>query len=240
MIKFIICDDNVDALERASKTVTKRMINYDLEYKIYKFTKYDKSLKALIKEPWNIKIYILDIELPVVSGLEIASEIREDDDESTIIFVTAHSECKDDIFYSRLQAIDFISKYYNYEERLDKTIEHVLQKMYKNKTLDFTYDHVYTRLLYKEITYIEKSPSQNKCIIHLLNGDIKYISTTITKLNDELKPLFYQTHKSCIVNLSNIKKIDYANFTIYFKNGETTNLLSLPARKGLKKHVGSY
>ena len=45
----------------------------------------------------NTKIYILDIELPIVSGLEIASEVREMDDDSIIIFVTAHPECKNDI-----------------------------------------------------------------------------------------------------------------------------------------------
>ena len=154
MIKFIICDDNSEALEVASNSITKVMMNHEIEYKICKFTKYNKELKALIKDPWNIKIYVLDIELPIVSGLEIASEIRQIDDDSTIIFVTAHSECKDDIFYSRLEAIDFISKYYKYEERLGETIEHVLQKLYKNKTLDFTYNYVFNRIFYKEITYL--------------------------------------------------------------------------------------
>ena len=42
MIKFIICEDNVDALERASQTVTKTMMKYDIEYKIYKFKIYEK------------------------------------------------------------------------------------------------------------------------------------------------------------------------------------------------------
>lgn len=240
MIKFIICEDNVDALERTSQTVTKTMMKYDIEYKIYKFTKYDSKLKEQIKDEFNTKFYILDIELPIVSGLEIASEIREVDDDSTIIFVTAHSECKNDIFYSRLQAIDFISKYHRYQERLEETINHVLQKMYKNKTLDFAYNHVYTRLLYKEINYIEKSPLQNKCVIHLVNGNEKYIVTSITKLKEKLSPMFFQTHKSCLVNLDNIRQIDYANYTIYFKNGDKTTLVAPSARKELKKIVGDF
>ena len=65
MIKFIICEDNVDALERASQTVTKTMMKYDIEYKIYKFTKYDSKLKEQIKDEFNTKFYILDIELPI-------------------------------------------------------------------------------------------------------------------------------------------------------------------------------
>ena len=62
MIKFIICDDNKEALEIVSKTVTKTMMNYDMEYKVYKFTEYDKNLKEQIRDESNTKIYILDIE----------------------------------------------------------------------------------------------------------------------------------------------------------------------------------
>jgi 2-polyprenyl-3-methyl-5-hydroxy-6-metoxy-1,4-benzoquinol methylase len=34
MIKFIICDDKKEALEIANKSVTKAMMNYDIEYKV--------------------------------------------------------------------------------------------------------------------------------------------------------------------------------------------------------------
>ena len=93
---------------------------------------------------------------------------------------------------------------------------------------------------FEEINYIEKSPSQNKCIIHLTNKDEKFISDTIMKLKQDLGSPFFQTHKSCLVNLDNIKFIDYAKFTIYFKNGESTLLLTPIARKELRKRVGSY
>lgn len=240
MIKFVICEDSNEALETANKYVVKTMMNYDIEYKILKFNKYDKEFKKVMNDDNDIKIYILDIELPIVSGLEIASEIRENDDDSIIIFVTAHSECKNDIFYSRLGAIDFISKYNRYEERLADTIEYVIDKLYKNKVLSFTYNYVYTKLRYKEINYIEKAPSQNKCIIHEVNGEQKFITTSIVRLKSKLKPTFFQTHKSCLVNLDNIRQIDYANYTIYFKNGDKTTLVAPSARKELKKIVGDF
>lgn len=240
MIKFIICDDNKEALDIAGKSITKAMMNYDLEYKVLRFTRYDEKLKQEIRDEFNTKIYILDIELPIVSGLEIASEVRNTDDDSVIIFVTAHPECKNDIFYSRLEAIDFISKYYRYEERIEETIKHIMKKRYKNKTLDYTYDHVFNRIPYKEINYIEKEQLQNKCSIHLTNKDVKYISDTITNILKKLSPLFFQTHKSCIINLDNIRSIDYANFTIHFKNGDNVRLLTPAARKELRSIVGDY
>lgn len=240
MIKFIVCDDNKEAVEIASKSITKAMMPYETEYKIFKFNKYDDKLKEQIKDEFNTKIFILDIEMPVVSGLEIASEIRNTDDDSVIIFVTAHPECKNDIFYSRLEAIDFISKYYRYEERIGETIEHVLKKRFRNKTLDYTFGHVYNRIPYKEINYIEKEQLQNRCIIHLTSKETKYIADTITNILKKLSPLFFQTHKSCIINLDNIRCIDYAKYTIYFKNGESINLLTPSARKELRAIVGDY
>lgn len=240
MIKFVICEDSDEALETAGKYVIKAMMNYDIEYKVLKFKEYNNKFKKVMDDDTDIKIYILDIELPTVSGLEIASEIRENDDESIIIFVTAHSECKNDIFYSRLGAIDFISKYNRYEERLADTITYVIDKMYKKRVLSFTYNYVQTKLRYKEINYIEKAPSQNKCIIHEVTGEEKYITTSIVKLKSELKPMFYQTHKSCLVNLDNVREIDNSTSTIYFKNGDTTNLIAPSARKGLKQIVGEF
>ena len=81
---------------------------------------------------------------------------------------------------------------------------------------------------------------QNKCIIHLVDGETKEVITSITKMKEQLGNTFFQTHKSCLVNLDNIKHIDFAKFTIYFKNGDSTSLLTPAARKELRKRVGCY
>lgn len=237
MIKFIICEDNLDTLERTSQTVTKSMMKYDIEYKVYKFPKYTNELKKLINENGNVKIYILDVELPGISGLEIASEIREDDDDSIIIFATAHPDYRDDIFYSRLSAIDYIPKQQLYQERLQNTIECVIDKKYKNKSISIISKHNHCKILYKEINYIEKCQMQNKCIIHLVDGETKEVITSITKMKEQLGNTFFQTHKSCLVNLKNIKNIDYSNCIITFQNGDKTTLFAVATKKELREHA---
>ena len=240
MLKFIVCEDNEEDLTSAVQTITKAMMNYDIEYKILKFYRHNKELEAVINEPFDTKIYLLDIEIPVVGGLEIASEIREIDDKSYIIFVTSHPECKNDIFFSRLEAIDYISKQYRYQERVEETIKYIVDRMLRNKVLTFTYNHTTYKVLYKNITYIEKDPSGAKSIIHFINDKPKYTNRTITSFEKEMSPLFYRSHKACLVNLENISKVEYADFTIYFKNGDSTNLLSTACRKGLRERVGSF
>lgn len=237
MIKFIICEDNLDTLERTSQTVTKSMMKYDIEYKVYKFPKYTNELKKLINETGDVKIYILDVELPGISGLEIASEIREDDDDSIIIFATAHPDYRDDIFYSRLSAIDYIPKQQLYQERLQNTIEYVIDKKYKNKSISIISKHNHCKILYKEINYIEKCQMQNKCIIHLVDGETKEVTTSIAKMKEQLGNTFFQTHKSCLVNLKNIKNIDYSNCIITFQNGDKTTLFAVATKKELREHA---
>ena len=241
MLKFIVCEDNIEELNIAVQTINKAMMKYDdIEYKIHKFQKYDEELQKIIKEPFDRKIYLLDVELPTIGGLEIASEIREDDERSDIVFVTIHPECKNDIFYSRLEAIDYIEKGHKYQLRVEETLIYILDRMVRNKTLDFTYNHTAHRVLYRNITYIEKDPAAARCIIHFINDKPKYTKRTITSLEQELSPLFLRTHKSCIVNLENISKVEYAKFTIHFKNNDSTTLLSSACRKELRKRVGSF
>ena len=79
MLRFVICEDNKDFVNRLSNVITRVMMPYNFEYKINKFTHYNKEVEEIICNNDEIKIYILDIELPDISGLEIASTIREDD-----------------------------------------------------------------------------------------------------------------------------------------------------------------
>ena len=53
-----------------------------------------------------------------------------------------------------------------------------------------------------------------------MNDKPKHTLKTITSMEKELSPLFYRSHKACLVNLENISKVEYAKFTIHFKNGE--------------------
>lgn len=241
MLRFITCDDNKEALEKTVLAIRTIMMPYDYDYRISKFTKYDEEFEKIVKTPGEQKVYILDIEMPKVSGLEIASEIRENGDwESMIIFVTAHPECKDDIFYSRLMALDFISKYFNYEKRLEESLTKVLDIYNIKNTLIFNYDYITYRVPINKILYIEKITDYKKCLIVTESGEKFEVVSTLKELMKKLTKDFYQSHKSCIVNTKKIYQVDYLTNTITFYNKTTTNLLSARCKKGMKKYVGDY
>lgn len=240
MLRFIVCEDNKDFLGRLCTVVNKIMMPYNFEYKISKFNSYTKELKEIIKRKNEQKVYILDIELGDVSGLEIASQIREDDLDSIVIFVTAYNEFKNDIFYSRLLAIDYIPKDRFWESRLESTVEHTIKAINKRRVLAYEFNHNSYRIPFDIIVYIEKVQDNQKCIINTEEGDAFEINATITDLKKRLGPNFFQSHKSCIINIDKVKKINYIDNTITFKNNECVYLLSNRKKKELREYVANY
>ena len=179
MLRFIVCEDNKDFLGRLCNVVNKVMMPHNFEYKISKFTSYDKEVEEIIKKKYEQKVYILDIELGDISGLEIASEIREHDIDSIIIFVTAHNECKNDIFYSRLLAIDYIAKDRLWEERFESTLEYTIKAINRRRVLAFEFNYNSYRVPFNDILYIEKVQDNQKCINNTENEGNKWRYTWV-------------------------------------------------------------
>jgi len=240
MIKFIICEDNQNFLQKITEELNKIMMPVNHEYKIFRFKEYNEELQNIMDDPKDEKIYILDVEMPEISGLEIASEIREIDEESTIIFLTSHPECKNDVFYSRLLALDYIHKGKIWKERFNETIKYVLKRINKKKILRFDFQANSYRIPLEKINYVEKVQSLKKCLIHTTDGKVYPITRNLTGVEKMLSEAFYKSHKSFIINIENIKHIDYTENKVIFNNNESEYLISNRNKKALKEYIDNY
>lgn len=135
MVNFIVCEDNNIILNRNVDIINKTMFNNNIPYKIYKFLSYDSELKKVIKEQIENKIYILDIELGDISGIDISREIRKDDLNSFIIISTAHTEYLPYTIKSKLLIFDFVSKFDDYDNNLSRVITNILSSYQDTKKL---------------------------------------------------------------------------------------------------------
>ena len=237
MLKIIICEDHQACLEKAISATHKALGNYDIDYKICKYLSFCKEFEEDIADKLNKKIYILDIELPEISGLQIADKIRQDDWDSIIIFVTSHPECRNDIFYSRLLAFDYISKYMSYEKRLQESIEKASKIVGKKRIFIYKYNRIIYRLSYEEILYFERIAGTTKWLLHVEEGNVYEIGGTISDVLENLDETFILTHKSCIINTDKIKSIDYNTGMITLKNGEKIDKMSVRQRKEIEKKI---
>lgn len=238
MLDIVVYENNKIFMQKNINAVYLAFKNNDnVDYRIHKFDSYTDELDSLIRDKKEKKIYILDVEIDGLSGLEVASKIREYDWDSIIIITTAYDKYKNDVFYIRLMVLDFVSKYNGYENRLADDIKLAASIIDKQKVFTFRYNHVVYRIPYGQICYIEKEPIIKRCIIHTLNNKY-YITRSLECILSHLGENFCRTHQSCIVNLDNIRRVDLSNNTIIFKNGDKTDMLTVKMKKEVKKYVG--
>lgn len=121
MINFIICDDYKPYREITLKIIKNYLLNNEFEHNILEFDDYDDSFLNLIDEKIK-KVYILDIEVPSMSGLDVARRIRKKDSDSPIIFFSSHdlSVASD---YLSVPVTFYVNKMENYEDELYECID---------------------------------------------------------------------------------------------------------------------
>lgn len=169
----------------------------------------EKAYEHIKKE--NIDLLVADIEMPSLSGFELADIIHSHALNIAVIFVTANSGYAVHAF--ELNVHDYIMKPYR-KERLIKSIERLMEKtrsaemtgrLYIKRKNDI---HIIQK---KDIIFIERSGRSTT--IHTKTGSI-ITYQTLNELEGELRERdFIRSHRSFIINIHYVK-----NFSLYAKN----------------------
>ena len=101
MIRISIVDDEEIILKSIRKKTEDLLNELKVDFEIYDYT--DGTI--LLKEFKNVRfdIVFLDIEMPGISGLEIAQRIRDEEENVDIIFITN----KDELVYDSIKFAPF-------------------------------------------------------------------------------------------------------------------------------------
>lgn len=216
MVKITIVDDNIEFLEFITKIVEQF---YKLKQIEHKISVYDKAELILydIDENINSDIYILDIEMPKMSGLEIARRIRSLKNRTYIIIVTSHVKFALEGY--DIRAFQFIPKILNtLENKLIDTLE-ALQKelMIDNSYYKISLNSHYELIPYREIVYIYKE-SKNAIIVTSQQKKIAFRETLKNIYGKLSEDYFVFIDRAYIINVMHILKI--RNSILTLKNGE--------------------
>lgn len=236
MINFIICEDNMYVREFNEKIISKTAMPFDFNYILHSFDKYNNKLKNLINTPSDIKVYILDLELPNKSGIDIAHEIRKVDWDSIIIILTSHDELELKLLKEKLLILDFISKFDDYEKRLSETVSMIIEKFDSKRIISFKSNKELHHVKIDNILYVNKDNFTEKT--RIVTNDNEYLlRESLSNVISRLDSRFIQTHRACYVNLDKIETIDFKNGIIYFNSEIKTDYLSRNYKKRLREIV---
>ena len=230
MINVIICDDNEKDRLNVEKITKKFMEKSNKEYKIHVYEDYNKKFYSLVDSNIPFKIYLLDMETPSRSGIDVAIEIRRKDVDSVIIFLTAHEELGNVVLKNDLMFLSFINKFDDFEMRLNNSLEKALNLLNKKNTIRFIDRNIVYTINVNDILYITKDSYERKTIIKTDYTEFK-VNKTLLEIRKMLDDRFIQTHRACYINSDRQVRIDKSQKIITFDNGETIDLLSDKYRK---------
>lgn len=234
MINVILCDDNKKDCLRILKVVEEFMNCKKIEYDKYVFNDYNNKFYRVVEEKLPSKIYLLDIETPSASGIDIARIIRKKDVDSVIIFLTAHEELGNTILKNDLMFLSFINKFDNFEKRLLNSLNKALNILKTKRVIKINDRNIIYTINLDDILYITKDSYERKTIIKTDYNEIK-INLSLNELIKMLDGRFIQTHRACYINNDRRIKVDKNNKIITFDNGEEIDLLSNKYKKEVMK-----
>lgn len=232
MINVIICEDNIKDRKRTIKVVNDFFKKRKLEYKLHLYEDYNENFYNIIKSTLPFKIYLLDIETPSRSGIDIAREIRKHDVESIVIFLTAHEELGNVVLKNDLMFLSFINKFDNFDKRLPLSLTKSLKLLKKKRILKLIDKNISYTIDIDSILYITKDSFERKTIIKTDYNEIR-VSKTLSEVIKELDNRFVQTHRACYINNDRKIKVDLKNRKITLDTGDIVDLLSDKYKKGV-------
>lgn len=89
-MRIALCDDQPEELSHIAEMTEKYLLSRGLFAQTETFTHPDELLQAVGKKSYHL--YLLDIVMPMLNGIELGKEIRRLDRESQIIFITTEPQ----------------------------------------------------------------------------------------------------------------------------------------------------
>ena len=173
----------------------------------------------------DYSVLFMDIQLRMMSGMEAAACIRQQDPQVLIIFVTNLAQYAVEGY--QVSAFDFILKPVDYNgfamklARICKELEHRSDK----GSVTLKTKSGFTRLSISRISYVEV---RGHDIIYHMDGDSIVARGTMKNVASQLEGHYFSLCNSCyLVNLAYVKK---ANKTVMLSTGE-----ELPISQGKRK-----
>ncbi len=195
------------------------------------------------------EIVFLDIEINGASGLECAKIIADLEPKTKIIFATAHSEYMSKAF--EVYAFDYLMKPFHID-RVNQTLDRIkalTEPVVKHEEIDriVKYERGLDKLLVKgkesmsfidikEIILIQR---ENSSTVIYTKQDCYTTSVSLADIETKLDPdQFMRSHKSYLINISQIKKIEpYGRWTyiVTFKDLNKDALITAEKFEEIKR-----
>ena len=92
IINIAVCDDEQDYLKNIQKQLFQLANALNITIETYLYTDGNKVVDLIYNNKEDFDILFLDIDMPNISGLEVAKKLREKGSDIILIFISAHEQ----------------------------------------------------------------------------------------------------------------------------------------------------
>ena len=220
MLKIVICDD-----EKEFRDSAERMLKLYMEEKAVPYQAdvlgVPSELVDMTEKGTIYDVYLLDIYMPGVTGISIATELRNRDIKSPILFLTSSTDHALEAF--GVDATHYLLKPYTKDSfyvGMDKAMQSIAS--HKNDSVILKVDNDYRSIPVSKLIYCEAEDKYQR--LYLENGEKLLVRISGTELYKQLSQFdsFYRCGRAHIINLDYISRVTADG--VIFKNGRALKL----------------
>ena len=221
-MKIAICDDNTKIINEVRTAISNYFNEKTIKVEISTFT----NGKDLLNCNITFDMAFLDIEMPIISGVEVGKQLKRENQNIIIFMITAYSEYLDDAF--ELGAYRFLQKPIDII-RLYSSLDAALLSISNKEIRVICADNNSTVISTNTIVYCEIQ--KRKTLLVTTNGE--YLSKdNIDFWKEKLNELnFYSPHRSFIINFNYIKSFNRKSLTLAYGNQTIDISIAPPKQK---------
>ena len=234
MIQIAICDDEENMVNSHKIIVGECLRQQGCIGEITTYTSSENLLCDISEDSFHYDLFLLDIEMPGKTGMEIAKEIKPFLPNAKVIFITSHIEFAIDAF--ELFIFRYVPKN-DIEKRLSAAVTDAIKliSIEEGKTYTIQTNSRLERIPYKDIIYMVKDGKNVELITE--SGSTK-VRKTLSQVYEELAAEeFIFIDRGCIVNMIHVMQVK--DGMALLKSGE-----SLPISRShlqeVKNQINTY
>lgn len=234
-INIAICDDEIGTLEKIKNKVLDIASARNVSVDVFTYSDANRVVDVLCNNKERIDVLLLDIDMPKLSGLEVAKLVRKYKENIILIFISAHEQYVfESIEYSPFRYI----RKNKISEELPLAMKAAFSRLEadRDRSIIVKTEGGEKRLYYSEIMYYETEARKLK--IHQSSGKILSVWKTIKEFSSEINDeRFIQLHSGCVVNVKYIS--EFSNYDVTLDNGERL-IVSRRRVKDVKEELVKY
>lgn len=244
-VRIVVCDDEEAVLEALRRKIELFCAQKGTACEVVCFSSGEEALCAE-QAP---DILFLDIQMPGLSGMEVAARMRRRHQDTILIFVTALAEYVYEAF--DVGAFHYLVKPFG-DNKLQEVLGRALEQWKERQDKDKRQNREegqrdrdgHGAILVKRGGISTKVPLENiiyaevfnrKVMLHTTGGDIEYYGK-LTELSQQVGADFYRTHRAYLVNFKYVEKYNAA--TVWLERG--TALVSKKQFPGFVRQYMQY